>query len=187
MDINFSVFIATSLDGYIARPNGKLDWLENAAIKDDHEDYGYQQFMAGVNSVVMGRRTFERIARYSEWPYKGKQVIVLSRSLKLPPADFADKIDVFSRPVELLAVELQHHGVRKVYVDGGSTIQSFLSAGLIDDVILTQIPVLIGRGIKLFGELPEDVKLKLIQSQSFPSGFVQNHYRVLRRTKNALD
>ena len=185
MDINFSVFIATSLDGYIARPNGKLDWLENAAIKDDPEDYGYQRFMAGVNCVVMGRKTFERIARYSEWPYKGKQVVVLSRSLKSPPADFVDKIDVFNRPVELLAVELQHHNVRKVYVDGGATIQAFLAAGLIDELIITQIPVLIGRGVKLFGDLPEDVNLKLIQSQSYSSGFVQSHYRVQRRTKNA--
>ena len=185
MNITFSVFIAMSLDGYIARPNGKLDWLENAATNEENEDYGYHQFMSTVDCMVMGRKTFEKATSFSDWPYKGKQVIVLSKSLKAPPADFEDKIDVFSGQIELLAVELQHHGVRKVYVDGGLTIQSFLRAGLIDEITVTQVPVLIGRGVPLFGDLQEDTQLRLINSRAYPSGFVQSQYRVQRRTKNS--
>jgi len=184
MDINFSVFIAASLDGYIARHSGKLDWIQKAAIKGDTEDYGYLRFISDVDCVVMGRNTFEKKAVLSEWPYEGKQVIVLSRVLKEPPNDFIGKISVFNKPIELLAVELQHYKYKKVYVDGGLTIQAFLKAGLIDEITITTIPVLIGRGIPLFGELPEDVGLRLVESRSYPSGFVQSKYRVLRRTKN---
>lgn len=185
MDITFGVFIATSLDGFIARPNGKLDWLDNAAPKDENQDYGYQKFMAGVGCIVLGRKTFDVASSFSEWPYQGKQVIVLSKTLKEPPQDFVDKIDVFNGPIELLAVELQHRGIRKVYVDGGVTIQSFLKAGLIDEMTITQIPILIGRGLPLFGDMPEDIHLQLQESINYPSGFVQSIYKVKRNTKNA--
>ena len=184
MDITFGVFIAVSLDGYIARLNGKLDWLDNAAPKDEDQDYGYHQFMVGVDCIVLGRKSFDTVSSFSEWPYQGKQVIVLSKSLKEPPQDFVDKIDVFNGPIELLAVELQHRRIRKVYVDGGLTIQSFLKAGLIDELTITQVPILIGRGLPLFGDLPEDVHLQLINSNSYPSGFVQSSYKVKRHTKN---
>ncbi|WP_444995455.1 dihydrofolate reductase family protein [Aliikangiella sp. IMCC44359] len=184
MDITFSVFIASSLDGYIARPNGKLDWLEKSAIKGDTEDYGYQTFLRSVDCIVLGRNSFEKVASFSEWPYAGKRVVVLSKTLKEPPADFIDKIDVFGGSVELLAVELQHYRMSKVYVDGGLTIQSFLKFDLIDEITITQVPILIGRGIPLFGDLRDDIELELVSSHNFPSGFVQSQYRVKRRTKN---
>ena len=187
MDIKFDVFIATSLDGYIARTNGSMDWLEKAAPKGATEDYGYQRFFSDVDSIVLGRNTFEKASTFSQWPYGKKHVIVLSKMLKEPPADFADKIDVFSGKVELLAVDLQHRGVRKVYVDGGQTIQSFLRAGLIDNLTITQVPVLLGRGIPLFSDLAAEIELKLKDSKSFSSGFVQSTYQVRRNTRNRCD
>lgn len=180
-NITFAAFIATSLDGYIARINGKLDWLENSAIKGDSEDYGYQKFMSSVDCIILGRNSFEKIANFSQWPYEGKRVIVISKTLKQPPKDFIDKVEVYGGQLELLAVDLQHKGLRKVYVDGGLTIQSMLKYNLLDEITLTQVPILIGRGIKLYGDLKDDIKLKLLKSQRFPSGFVQQHYQVLRR------
>lgn len=177
-DLTISVFIAVSLDGNIARLNGNLDWLENAAPENDTEDYGYQKYISTVDCIVMGRKTFEKVASFSKWPYVGKRVIVVSRVLKEAPADFVDKVETYGGKIQMLPVELQYQGVRKVYLDGGLTIQSFLRCGLIDEMTITQIPVLIGRGISLFGELNKDIKLKLMRSQSFASGFVQSHYQL---------
>lgn len=184
MDIIISAFIATSLDGYIARQDGKIDWLEIAAKNQAGEDYGYHAYMDTVSCVVMGRTSFERAAKYSEWPYQGKQVIVLSRNLTKPPADFANKVDVYGGKIELLAVELQHFQVPKVAVEGALSIQSFIRAGLMDEIIITQVPVLIGRGLPLFAESAQDIPLRLVNSKSYASGFVQNYYRFVRRTKN---
>lgn len=177
MNIVFSAYIATSLDGYIARLNGQLDWLDNVSEKDSKEDYGYFNFMASVDCIVMGRNTFEKVASFPEWPYEGKRVIVLSKMMKEAPEHLADKVDFFNGKIELLAVELQNFGVRKVYVDGGLTIQSFINSKLLDEIIVTSTPILIGRGIALFGERTQDIKLELVGSQSYSSGFVQSHYR----------
>ncbi|TQV87694.1 dihydrofolate reductase family protein [Aliikangiella coralliicola] len=187
MDIKFTSFIATSLDGYIARLNGKLDWLNDAADKNSTEDYGYQNYIAAIDCIVLGRSSFEKTASFAEWPYQKKRVIVLSRTLKEPPEDFADKVAVFNGSIELLAVELQNQGIQRVYVDGGLTIQSFFKADLMDEITITQIPVLIGRGLPLFGEHSEDIKLTLLQSNSFPSGFVQSKYRVERQSSRYFD
>lgn len=184
MDIHFSAFVATSVDGYMARPNGKLDWLKHTVSGDENEDYGYRDFMSRMNCVVMGRKSFDRVARFTEWPYKSKQVIVLSRTLKTVPKDFVDKINLYNGPLELLAVELQYHHVRQVCVEGGEAIQSFFTADLMNNITITHIPILLGRGISLFGDLADDIKLKMIDSKSFVSGFVQSSYQVERRTRN---
>jgi len=187
MDINFSVFIATSLDGFIARVNDKLDWLDEAGDKNSKEDYGYQKFIGGVDCMVMGRRTFEKVASFPEWPYQGRRVIVLSKSMKSLPEVFEDKVTLYSNHVEMLTVELQNSGVRQVYVDGGITIQSFIKAGLLNELTVTQIPVLLGKGIPLFGEVAKDVKLTLLESRSYPTGFVQSKYRVERYNDKYFD
>ena len=176
----FLVYIATSLDGFIACPDGRLDWLPGATPDSPPapvgEDHGYHVFMARVDTVVMGRGTFETVRDFSPWPYAGKRVIVLSRTLR--GADLSEPVEVHPGPVEALAGSLQ--GARGVYVDGGQTIQAFLRAGLIDELIITRIPVLIGAGLPLFGTLDADVWLQHIETRTFPSGFVQSTYRLAR-------
>lgn len=187
MNIMFSAFIATSLDGYIARPNGKLDWLDSVADKSSTEDYGYQKFISRVSCIVMGRKTFEKVSAFAQWPYENKQVIVLSKSLLDVPEDFADKVSIFNGDLELLVVELQDKKVAKVYVDGGLTVQSFINSELLDEIIITQVPILIGKGISLFDNFKQDINLKLIKSQSYDNGFVQSHYKIENRSSRYFD
>lgn len=188
VNIKFFGYIATSLDGYIARPNGKLDWLNDAAPKDSKEDYGYHKFMLSIDCVLMGRASFEKVASFPEWPYKDKRVFVLSRTMKEAPKDLEDyEIDFFNGAVERLAVELQTLGMRNVYVDGGMTLQSFIRAEMLDEIIITQLPILIGKGLALFTDCQKDIKLALISSQSFDSGFVQNRYRFTQQKGRYFD
>jgi len=179
MNIRLSVFIATSLDGYIARLNGKLDWLEMNKEQRKDEDFGYQNFISSVDCIVMGRNTFEKVVSFPEWPYPNKRVIVLSRRWKKVPDQFAELAELYSGKVELLTVELQSQGVRHVYVDGGLAIQSFIQQGLLTDIIITQLPILLGNGIPLFGNTNQDIKLELDHVKSFDSGFVQSRYNFL--------
>lgn len=174
---HFSVYIATSLDGFIARPDGNIDWLMAASAPDDPNDYGYADFMNSVDVLVMGRNSFEKVLTFGAWPYE-KRVIVMSRLLEAIPADLDGKVDLFSGTPQELAAKLQSEGVKKVYVDGGKLIQSFLREGLIRDMIITQIPILIGDGIPLFGPLAEDVKLTLVEAKGYASGFVQVKYEI---------
>lgn len=187
MDITFSVFIATSLDGYIARLNGKLDWLNSAVPANSKEDYGYHQYMAKIDCIVIGRRSFEKVVSFPQWPYQGKRVIVLSKTLTQVPDDFEDKVTLFNSSIEQLVVELQNIKVRHVYVDGGLTIQSFIRAGLLNELTITHVPVLIGKGLPLFADVAKDVKLKLLHSRHFNSGFVQSHYLVERSPPRYFD
>lgn len=187
MDIKFSAYIAASVDGYIARLNGKLDWLNDAAGQNSSEDYGYQEYLAAIDCIVMGRRSFEKTASFAKWPYQGKQVIVLSKSLKSVPPDLEGKATLFNGQIELLLVELQNYKIRQVYVDGGLTIQSFVRAEMLDEITITQIPVLLGKGLPLFGEVFKDVKLKLIHSKSYDNGFVQSKYQIKRYAAKYFD
>jgi dihydrofolate reductase len=175
-----SVYIATSLDGFIARENGDLDWLP--AIEDPEtggEDYGYNAFMESVDVLVMGRNSYEIVRSFEPWPYGDKRVIVLSRTL----AELADNLPPTvelrsSSPTELVD-ELRETGAQHAYIDGGKTIQSFLDVGLIQELIITRIPVLIGSGIPLFGPLAQDVALQHVETRSYANGLVQSQYRVL--------
>jgi len=173
--MQISVFIATSLDGFIARLNGDIDWLVN---KNDPEDYGYGAFISTVDCLVMGRNTFEKVLSFPEWPYAGKRVMVISRTLNRIPAQAAGKAELYAGPVEQLAAQLSSEGYGRIYIDGGKTIQSFLRAGLVTDMTLTHIPILIGSGLPLFGELREDIHLNHIETKTFPSGFVQSRYEL---------
>ena len=176
-----SVFIATSLDGYIARADGSLDWLdaENARVPSG-EDCGYGAFMADIDVLLAGRETFDKVSTFPEWPYDGKRVIVLShRPLSGPYVHHVERCA--GEPAEILSA-LKREGTRHIYLDGGRTIQAFLRAGLVDDLVITSIPVLLGRGRRLFGELAADLPLETLTSRCYPFGFVQTAYRVCRPT-----
>ena len=171
-------YIATSLDGFIARPDGGLDWLPQPV--EGGEDYGYGEFFASIDAIVMGRNTFDTVLSFGEWPYADKPMWVLSSRELALPAFVPPIVTRWSGSLTALVEELTVHRVKKVYVDGGKTIQSFLRAGLLDEVTITTIPVLIGQGIPLFGSLEADVKLKLMESRAFEDGLVQNRYAVLK-------
>jgi len=169
-----SVFIGTSLDGFIARHNGKFDFLPEGG----GEPHGYTEFFASVDALVIGRNTFEIVEAFPQWPYGDKRVIVLSsRSLDLSKVRDG-KVKQMSGPPHEIVAQLEARGIHHVYVDGGITIQQFLRAGLIQRLIITRVPVLIGQGIPLFGTLPNDIRLKHIATQSYPSGLVKTEYEV---------
>lgn len=173
------VFIGTSLDGFIARKNDDIAWLtEYPTLGEDH---GFNAHMARVDGVIMGRGTYEVIKDMQPW-YYSKPVVVLSRSLTQAdiPAQIADKVEVMNATPEDAMQRLDERGWNAAYVDGGTVIQSFLRAGLIDDMVISRIPVLIGEGISLFGPLEGDLMLDHVRSQAFPSGMVQSVYRVKR-------
>lgn len=169
------VYIATSLDGFIARPDGGLDWLERVQLEG--EDYGYRAHMESVDTVVFGRATFDVVLGFGgPWPYVGKRVVVLSRG----PARASVHGETYaSGPLPALLDRLGAEGAQRVYVDGGQAITSFLAEGLVDELTLSVVPVVLGRGLRLFGELDE-VPLALVDSRSYASGLVQLRYRVAR-------
>lgn len=172
-----SVFIATSLDGFIARPDGGLDWLERANTEvPPGEDCGYQAFMASVDVLVMGRLTYEKVLSFGEWPYAGKRVVVLTSADQLRPAAAPDAVERSNEPPRQLLARLHAEGCRHVYLDGGLTIQGFLREGLVDELTITSIPILLGSGRPLFGPLDTEMPFRLQASRSFAFGFVQNTY-----------
>jgi len=174
-----SVYIATTLDGFIARQNGSLDWLPGSDGTPGEEDYGYHTFIDSVDVIVMGRRTYEMICAFGgEWPYGERRVIVLSTTLGTLPATLPETVELRSQSPESLFSELEDAGAQHLYVDGGRTIQGFLEAGLIHELIITRVPVLIGSGIPLFGPLTKDISLEHLKTLAFRSGMVQSHYSI---------
>lgn len=173
-----SVFIATSLDGFIARKDGNLDWLPGSDGVSDGEDYGYKSFFESIDTLIFGRKTYELASSFPEWPYTGKEVVVLSsRYPKTLQPISSNVVGTSLPPPELLSV-MERKGARHIYVDGGSTIQSFLRNSLINEITITRVPVLLGEGISLFGPTGRDIKLHHISTKGFPSGFVQSKYGV---------
>ncbi len=178
MGIRFSAFIATSLDGYIARKNGSLDWLPGSDGNETGDEHGFAEFFASVDMLVMGRKTYETVLTFKEWPYRGKRVIVLSGGYPKSPKRLGEEVEGTSAsPIEL-AHQLEASGTSHVYVDGGKTIQGFLDAGLIHDMTITRVPILIGEGIPLFGSLGQDIRLTHVETKAWPSGLVQSRYKV---------
>ena len=169
-----SAFIAASLDGYIARPNGDLDWLPGASSDIPDEDHGYDAFMKDMDVLVMGRGTYEKVLTFDEWPYP-IPVIVLSKTLPEIADDRASVVRSLAEAVDA-ANAMDAKGV---YVDGGQTIQTFLRADLIDEITVTRAPVLIGSGFPLFGELDQDVRLRLEHVES-QDGYLMARYQVVR-------
>ncbi len=174
MKANFTgaVFIGTSLDGFIARLDGDLDWLTDNDL--DMGSTGYEEFFASVDALVVGRNTYETVVGFGEWPYSGKRVLVLSRTL----GDVNSPATSVHADLAEVVATLEAEGARRVYVDGGRTIQAFLREGLIQELTISRAPVLIGSGIPLFGPLDNDVHLRHRSTRELGAGFVQSTYEV---------
>jgi len=173
--VTASVFIGTSVDGFIARLNGEFDFLP----ADGGEPHGYNEFIATIDTLVIGRKTFETVLRFAEWPYGSKRVVVLSSALLDLSGVRGGIVEQMSgSPAEIVS-KLAASGAHHLYIDGGETIQRFLRAGLIQRLIITRVPVLIGQGIPLFGALPRDIKLRHVATQHYASGMVKTEYQVL--------
>jgi dihydrofolate reductase len=170
-----SVFVGTSLDGFLARPDGSFDFLSPGGVEP--EPHGFDEFLATVDALVMGRNTFDVVLPFPTWPYGQKPVFVLT-SRPLPSAPEGAIVERMSgTPSEVLS-QLASRGFHHVYVDGGATIQAFLRAGLIQRLVVSRVPVLIGAGIALFGAVDADIPLRLIATRQFPSGLVQSEYAI---------
>jgi dihydrofolate reductase len=168
----FCVYIAASLDGFIARAHGGLDWL--SLVEAPGEDYGFQAFLDGVDTLVLGRATYDAVLGFGQWPYGGKRCVVMTHG------ELASRHgeEAFSGPASELAGRLSAEGARRVYGDGGAVIGQFLDAGLVSELTLSVVPILLGGGVRLFGPRDRDVRLELVRSAGFPSGLVQSEYRV---------
>ena len=171
-----SVFVGASVDGFIARPNGDLDWLP----ADGGEPHGYDEFIASVDAIVIGRKTFETVLTFGAWPYGEKRVVVLSSHPVDLSAVRGGVVEQMGGPPAAIVAKLAASGAHHAYVDGGITIQGFLRAGLVDRLVITRVPVLIGDGIPLFGSLPHDIRLRHVVTRSYPSGLVQTEYDLVR-------
>ena len=171
-----AVFIATSLDGYIADINDGLDWL-HAVPNPEGNDLGYAQFNDGIDALLMGRTTYEIVLGFDiPWPYK-KPVFVLSTTLKDVPEALKGKVEIVNGPIEEVLACIHGKGCRNLYIDGGRTIQSLMEKDLIDDLILTRIPVVLGGGIPLFGQLAETQWFEHVKTDVYIEQLVQSHYR----------
>jgi len=174
--VKTSAFVATSLDGFIAREDGSVDWLPQP--DEEGEDYGYAEFMGTVDAMVMGRRTFEAVLAFEDWPYGAKPVVVLSHAAVSIPEALSWTVEAMScAPAEVMR-RLGRRGLMHLYVDGGRTIQGFLADGLLNQLIVTTVPVLLGRGVPLFGPLDHDVRLRLMDTRQFNDGLVQHRYEM---------
>lgn len=172
--MTISVFVGTSVDGFIARPNGDLDFLPVGG----GEPHGYNEFMASVDALVIGRKTFETVLSFAAWPYGDKRVVVLSSGpVDLSAVRGGVVEQMAGTPAEIVS-KLAASGAHHLYVDGGITIQGFLRAGLVQRLIITRVPVLIGEGIPLFGTLPRDLRLNHVATRHYPSGLVKSEYQV---------
>jgi dihydrofolate reductase len=172
--VKASVFCGASVDGFIARRDGALDFLP-----DDPEPHGYDEFIASVDTIVMGRKTFEIVLSFGTWPFTKRVVVLSSQPLDLSVAIArGGTVEQMSGEPAEIVERLAASGAQHLYVDGGVTIQRFLRAGLIDRLIVTRVPVLIGDGIPLFGSLPHDVRLHHVATRSYPSGLVQSEYAI---------
>lgn len=175
-----SVFIAISLDGLIARPDGDVSWLDPY-----NEDCGFVDFFNSVDCLVMGRKSFEKVLSFGvDWPYGEKPVVVLSRSGVQIPGELEKTTEQMAGSPSEIAAILEQRGFTHLYLDGGATIRGFLDAGLVDSIILTRVPIILGSGISLFDGLQREAGLDHITTRSFDSGLVQSEYRVVRSHAN---
>jgi dihydrofolate reductase len=174
-----TIYIAATIDGFIARPDGAIDWLEHDSKS---QDYGWGAFRQSIDSLILGRQTYEQVLGFGvDWPYRGLATFVWSRTLTKDDISSAladDVVEVSALPPAALLDELTGRGLKSVWIDGGQTLQSFLAASLVDVITVTRLPILIGRGMPLFGDLPNDVHLEHLETQSFDSGVVQSSYAV---------
>jgi len=178
-----SVYIATSADGYIATSDGGVDWLHTAGnLEADMgtEDMGFNSFMHSVDCMIMGRKCMEMISSFNltaeQWPYGNIRIVVLSNTIKEAPENLKNKVELYSGDIYALMENLENLGCQHAYVDGGTVITSFINLKLINEMIITKAPILLGAGIPLFGKLNQKVKLTNSKALSFPNDFTQTTY-----------
>ncbi len=176
MKASCSVYIATSLDGFIAKEDADINWLHNPSFIIEGEDFGYSEFMNSVDALIMGRNSFEKVITFGDWPYQKPVIVLSSKSLTIPD-ELTDKVYYMNGTPSEVLDQAKEMGYKNFYIDGGKTIQQFLNAGLIEKLIITKIPVILGSGIPLFGKLEKDLELKLLNSTEFKNGFVQLTYK----------
>lgn len=168
-----SAFVAASVDGFIARADGRLDWLEGG-----DSDYGYQSYFDSVDALIIGRKTFVAALAMATWPYGFKRVLVLSRRYVEIPQNLVRFVESTQYPPSTLVESLRQARIAHLAVDGGLTIQSFIQSNLLNEITITQIPILLGGGVPLFGPLPAGRSLTLQHSQSFDGGVQQSRYQL---------
>ncbi len=178
MTVKTSVYIAASLDNFIARSDGSIDWLTSIP-NPPGEDYGYQNFINSIDVIVMGRNTFETALSFDTWPYTKRVIVLSSRSIEIPDR-IPKNVEVRSASPRELIEALASEGATHLYIDGGVTIQRFLAADCIDELTITHIPILLGDGLPLFGSIGREVQLEHLETRSFSNGLVQSKYKVRR-------
>ena len=179
MQAKCSVFIATSLDGFISREDGSIDWLMKAnTLVPAGEDGGYKSFISTVDTLVMGRNSYEKVLSFNEWPYGDLPVVVLSSQQITVPQKLQTCVSTSTETPTALVQRLSKQGAKHIYIDGGITIQGFLADKLINELTITLIPVLLGSGRSLFGALKEDIELQHLATRTIDGGFVQNKYSI---------
>lgn len=183
MNVKCSVYIATSVDAFIAKKDGDIEWLNRPEYStSEMKGLSYDEFITSVDALVMGRNTFEKALTFGDWPYNGIPVVVLtSRELIIPP-HLKGKVTAMGGDPKALVANLAEEGKQHLYIDGGKTIQRFLQAGLINEITITKIPILLGDGIPLFGPMESELPLRLIEATSSANGFVQVRYEVTSST-----
>ncbi|MFC2129170.1 dihydrofolate reductase family protein [Bacteroidota bacterium] len=172
------VYIATSLDGHIAKKDGSIDWLMEVP-NPENSDYGFSEFLERIDGIIMGRNTFETVVSFEEWPYT-KKVFVLSKTLKSVPNGYQEKAQIVSGEIKDIIESLHEEGIIHIYVDGGKTIQSFLQEDLIDELVITRIPIILGSGIPLFTDIDQELKFELANSEVLNKNLVKSTYLRIR-------
>ncbi|WP_319370241.1 dihydrofolate reductase family protein [uncultured Ilyobacter sp.] len=170
------VYIATSLDGYIATEDGGIEWLSDIP-NPNNSDYGFNAFIQKIDAIVMGRNTFEKVLSFGQWPYE-KKVFVFSNKLKKVPGNLTEKVKIITGDVKTVVADINKMGFVNLYIDGGKTIQSFLKEGLIDEMIITRIPILLGAGIPLFGKLEKPIRFDKVETEILDDLLVKSHYKI---------
>lgn len=181
-----SVFIATSADGYIATESGGVEWLESAgdpsADMTGCEDMGFSDYIADVDCMIIGRKCMEKLSSFNlppeHWPYGQRRIIVLSNTLKTPTANLPDTVEMYSGDIKVLIATLTKQGVSHIYVDGGTTITHFINLQLINGLTITQAPILLGKGLPLFGKLNQEITLDAAKAKAYPNNFIQTQYHI---------
>ena len=178
--VKVSVFIGTSLDGFIARENGDIDWLDDANKQVTlGEDFGFKSFLESVDQIIMGRKTFDQVMNFDNWPYSNTKMIVLtSKNIEIPEKLRETVTTSNTSSPEQLIKELSDQSINHIYIDGGIVIQDFLSARLVDEITVTIVPILIGKGKSFSGLLSQDLSLQHLKTTVYSFGFVQNKYKI---------
>jgi dihydrofolate reductase len=168
-----SAYVGISMDGYLARKDGDFEWL--TVFADENANKAYESFLQRIDAMVIGRKTLDAVLKFPDWPYQ-KDVFVLSNTLKELPGKANVNTWILSLTPEDLLIFLKQKGFENICVDGGQVIQDFLAAGLIDEMIISTVPVLIGSGIPLFSNISRDITFSLLRSEVQANGLVRNHY-----------